>query len=56
MIVVGLLELRVLRQNPPVGSAPHKANNARDKVTQRVASSWRTQDIIEGLDIIKVCI
>jgi hypothetical protein len=56
MIVVGLLELRVLRQNPPVGSAPHKANSVRDKVTQGVASSWRIQDIIEGLDIIKVCI
>jgi hypothetical protein len=39
MIVVALPKLRVLLQNPPVRSAPTKANRARDKVTQRVASS-----------------
>jgi hypothetical protein len=35
----GLPKLRVLRQNPPVGSAPPRANRARDKATQRVVSS-----------------
>jgi hypothetical protein len=39
MIVVGLLELRVLRQNSLVGSAPPRAHGARDKATQRVANS-----------------
>jgi hypothetical protein len=32
-IVVGLPKLRVLRQNPPVGSALPRANRVRDKVT-----------------------
>jgi hypothetical protein len=39
-IVVGLPKLRVLRQNPSIRLAPPKANNARDKVTQRVVISW----------------
>jgi hypothetical protein len=39
MIIVGLPKLRVLRQNLPVGSAPPRANRARDKVTEMVASS-----------------
>jgi hypothetical protein len=39
-IVVGLLELRVLRQNPPVGSALPRPNRAKDKAIQRVTSSW----------------
>jgi hypothetical protein len=47
-IIMGLLKLRVLRQNPPVGSVPPKENGVRDKVTQRVASSWHTRDPIEG--------
>jgi hypothetical protein len=47
MIVVGLLKLRIQRQNPPVGSAPPSANRVRDKVTQRVASSWHTWDPID---------
>jgi hypothetical protein len=34
-------ELRVPRKKPLVGSAPSGANKARDKVTQRMASSWR---------------
>jgi hypothetical protein len=38
MIVVSLPKLKVLRQNPPVGSAPPRANRARDKATQMVAS------------------
>jgi hypothetical protein len=38
-IAVGLLELRVPRQNPLVGLAPPRANRARDKETQRVAGS-----------------
>jgi hypothetical protein len=33
MIVVGQLQLRVLRQNPSVGSAPPQANKVRDKAT-----------------------
>jgi hypothetical protein len=41
MIVVGLSKLRVLRQNPSVGSALPKANRVGDKATQRMASSWR---------------
>jgi hypothetical protein len=41
MISMGLLELRVPRQNPRVGSALSRANRARDKETQRKASSWR---------------
>jgi hypothetical protein len=32
---VGLLKLMVLRQNPPVGSAPPRANRAMDKATQK---------------------
>jgi hypothetical protein len=40
-IDVGLLELKVPRQNLPVGSAPPGANRMRDKVTQMMASSWR---------------
>jgi hypothetical protein len=32
-IAVGLLELRVLRQNPSVRLAPPRANRARNKVT-----------------------
>jgi hypothetical protein len=47
-IAVGLLKLSVRRQNPPVRSAPLKANRVRDKTTQRVASSWYTQGPIEG--------
>jgi hypothetical protein len=38
-IVVGLLEVMVLRQNLPARSASPKANRAMDKVTQRVAIS-----------------
>jgi hypothetical protein len=41
MIVVSLPKLKILRQNPPVGSAPPRANKVRDKATQMVASSWR---------------
>jgi hypothetical protein len=40
-ISMGLLQLGVLRQNPPAGSAPLRENSVRDKATQRVASSWR---------------
>jgi hypothetical protein len=36
----GHAKLRVLRQNPLVGSEPPRANRARDKVIQRVANSW----------------
>jgi hypothetical protein len=43
MIVVGLPKLKVLRQNPPDGSVSPKVNRVRDKVTQRVASSWYTR-------------
>jgi hypothetical protein len=46
-IVVGLLKLKVRRQNHPVGSAPPRANRARDKATQTVASSWHTRDPIK---------
>jgi hypothetical protein len=42
-IAVGLPMLRVLRKSPPVGSAPPRANIARDKATQSVASSWHTR-------------
>jgi hypothetical protein len=41
MIVKGPAKLRVLRQNPPVESALLRANRARDKFTQRAASSWK---------------
>jgi hypothetical protein len=41
MIVVSLPKLNVLRQNPLVGSAPPRANRARDKATQMVTSGWR---------------
>jgi hypothetical protein len=41
MIVVGLPKLRILRQHPIVGSAPPRVNSAKDKMIQRVASSWR---------------
>jgi hypothetical protein len=41
MIVVGLLKRWVLRQNPSAGSVQPTTNRVRDKVTQRVASSWR---------------
>jgi hypothetical protein len=47
-IAIGMQQLRVQMQNPPVGSAQPRANRARDKVTQRVASSWHTQGPIEG--------
>jgi hypothetical protein len=47
-IVVGLTKLRILRQNLPVGSAPPRANRARDKVTQRVANSWHTRGPYKG--------
>jgi hypothetical protein len=40
IIAEGPTKLSVLRQNPPVGSAPPIANRARDKATQRVASIW----------------
>jgi hypothetical protein len=40
MIVMGLLELRVLRQNLLGSSAPPRGNRARDKVIQRIDSSW----------------
>jgi hypothetical protein len=40
MIAMDLLELRVPRQNPPVGSEPSRANRVRYKVTQGVASNW----------------
>jgi hypothetical protein len=40
MIAEGPAELWVLRQNPSVGSAPPRANRARDKATQRVAINW----------------
>jgi hypothetical protein len=39
-IAVGLLQLRVLRQNLPARLVPPRANRARDKATQWVASSW----------------
>jgi hypothetical protein len=39
MIIVGLLMLRVLRQNPSDGSVQPRANIARDEETQGVASS-----------------
>jgi hypothetical protein len=39
MIVVGLQQLKVLSQNPPVGSESARANRARDEATQRVSSS-----------------
>jgi hypothetical protein len=42
MIVVGLLKLRVRRKNPLVELAPPRANRERDKMIQRVASSWHT--------------
>jgi hypothetical protein len=42
-IIVGLPKHRVLRQNLLVGSAPPRANRARDKAKQRVASSWHTR-------------
>jgi hypothetical protein len=48
MIVVGLLKLRVRRQNPPVESVMPRANRVREKATQRVASSWHTWRPIEG--------
>jgi hypothetical protein len=41
MIAMDLLELRVPRQNPPVGSTPPRAHRMRDKATQRVASNQR---------------
>jgi hypothetical protein len=34
-----LAKLRVLRQNPLDGLVPPRANKARDKATQRVASN-----------------
>jgi hypothetical protein len=39
MIARGSSKLRVLRKNPPVGSALPRANRVRDKETQRVANS-----------------
>jgi hypothetical protein len=48
MIVVGLQQLRVQRQNPPAGSTLPRANGARDEATQRVANSWHIPDPIEG--------
>jgi hypothetical protein len=46
--IVGLQQVRVLTQNPPVGSVPPRVNRAKDKVTQRVASSWCIRGPIEG--------
>jgi hypothetical protein len=43
-----LPKLRVRRQNPLVRSMPPRSNSVRDKVTQRVASSWHTRGPIEG--------
>jgi hypothetical protein len=40
MIAKEHAKLRVLRQNPPVGSEPSRANRVKDKATQGVASSW----------------
>jgi hypothetical protein len=51
MIAMGLPKLRVLKQNPLDGLAPPRANKVRDKVTQRVASSWH----IRGPSILKLC-
>jgi hypothetical protein len=44
----GLLKLRVRRRNPLDGSEPSRSTRARDKVTQRVASSWCIRLTIEG--------
>jgi hypothetical protein len=41
-IAMGLLELRVPRQNPPARSASHRANIARDKATEKMASCWHS--------------
>jgi hypothetical protein len=38
-IAEGPADLGVRRQNPSVGSAPPRANKARDKATQGMASS-----------------
>jgi hypothetical protein len=46
MIAMGLLELRVPRQNPPTKSVPPRANRVRDKMTQMMASSY--QDPTKG--------
>jgi hypothetical protein len=54
MIAVGLPKLRVQRQTPIVRSTPPKSNSARDKVTQRVASSQHTQGPIEGTQLPQV--
>jgi hypothetical protein len=48
MIVVGLLKLRVQRQNLAIGSAPLRANKERDKERQRLASSRHTRGPIDG--------
>jgi hypothetical protein len=47
-IAVGLPKHRVIRQNPPVRSAPSRETRARDKATQMVASSWHTRGPFEG--------
>jgi hypothetical protein len=47
-IVIGLLKLRVRRQNPPFGSAPPRVNRVRDKEIQGVTSSRHTRGPIEG--------
>jgi hypothetical protein len=39
-IVMGLPKLRVPWQNPPVVSAPPRANTVMDKAKQGVANSW----------------
>jgi hypothetical protein len=49
MIVVGLPMLRIRRQNLAVELEPPRATRARDKVTQRVASSGCIQSLIEGI-------
>jgi hypothetical protein len=46
---MGLQQLRVLRQNSPVGSVLPQANRARDEVTQTVARSWPIRGPIEGI-------
>jgi hypothetical protein len=47
-IVVGLLKLRVPRQNSPAGSAPPKAIRARDKATHRMARRWHYLEPHQG--------
>jgi hypothetical protein len=47
MIVVGLQQVRVLMQNPPVELELPRANRVRDKSTQRVAGRWSIWGSIE---------